>query len=104
MDAPAVFELEIQSFGATRTPVRDVNVVLDFGRAEIEVCGHVPVSVVSNVASEGKSIRRLKISELGLIVCYVGESTKNITPAFCRPLEANDRREVAESGSAARHC
>ena len=43
---------------------RDIDVVLDFGRAEIEVCDYTPESAVTNVMAEDKSHRRLEIGVL----------------------------------------
>ena len=54
MDVPAAFELEIQARGISSIPARNVNVVLDFGRAEIEVCGYAPKYLVTNVVGQDK--------------------------------------------------
>ena len=64
MDIPAAFELGIKAGGITNMAVHDVDVILDFGRAEIEVCDYTPESAVTNVVAEDKSRRQLKIEEL----------------------------------------
>ena len=64
MDIPAVFELGIQVGGRTNLAAHDVDVALDFGRAEIEVCDYTPEPAVTNVVAEDKSHRRLEIEEL----------------------------------------
>ena len=64
MDIPAAFELGIQARGITNLAVHDIDVVLDFGRAEIDVCDYTPEAAVTNVLSEDKSHRRIEIREL----------------------------------------
>lgn len=64
MDIPAAFELGIQAGGITNLAVHDIDVVLDFGRAEIDVCDYTPEAAVTNVLSEDKSHRRIEIKEL----------------------------------------
>ena len=64
MDIPAAFELGIQAGGRTNLAAHDVDVVLDFGGAEIEVCDYTPEPAVTNVVAEDKSHRRLEIEEL----------------------------------------
>ena len=64
MDIPAAFELGIQAGGRTNLAAHDVDVVLDFGRAEIEVCDYTPESAVTNIVAEDKSHRRFEIEEL----------------------------------------
>ena len=64
MDIPAAFELGIQVGCNTNLAARDINVILDFGRAEIHACDYTPKSVVANVLTEDKSHRRIKIKEL----------------------------------------
>ena len=64
MDIPAAFELGIQVGSRTNLAARDIGVILDFGRAEIEVCDYMPEPAVTNVVAEDKSHRRLEIEEL----------------------------------------
>ena len=64
MDIPAAFELGIQVGGRTNLAAHDIDIILDFGRAEIEVCGYTPARTVTNVVAEDKSHRRLEIEEL----------------------------------------
>ena len=64
MDIPAAFELELHVGGFTSLAVHDIDVVLDFGRAEIEVCDYTPEVAVTNVLAEDKSHRRIKIEKL----------------------------------------
>ena len=64
MDIPAAFELGIQVGGSTNLAAHDIDVILDFGRAEIEVCDYTPARAVMNVVAEDKSHRRLEIEEL----------------------------------------
>ena len=64
MDIPAAFELGIQAGGRTNLAARDVDVALDFGRAEIEICDYTPEPAVTNVVAEDRSHRRLEIEEL----------------------------------------
>ena len=64
MDIPAVFELGIQVGGRTNLAARDVDITLNFGRAEIEVCDYTPEPAVKNVVAEDKSHRHLEIEEL----------------------------------------
>ena len=42
----------------------DIDIILDFGRAEIEACDYTPGAVVSNVSAEDKSHRRIQIEAL----------------------------------------
>ena len=64
MDIPAAFELGIQVRGVTNLAAHDIDVILDFGRAEIEVCDYTPEPAVTNIVAEDKSHRRLEIEEL----------------------------------------
>ena len=64
MDIPAVFELGMQVGGRADLEARDIVVVLDFGRAEVEVCDYTPESAVTNFIAEDKSYRRLEIGVL----------------------------------------
>ena len=64
MDIPAVFELGIQVGGRTNLPARDVNITLNFGRAEIEACDYAPKRSATSVISEDKSHRQIQIAEL----------------------------------------
>ena len=64
LDIPAVFEMAIQVGGASNLSARDIDLILDFGRAEIEVCDYMPKSAVTHVVDEDKSYHRLEIAEL----------------------------------------
>lgn len=64
LDIPAVFEMGIQVSGTSNLSARDIDLILDFGKAEIEVCDHMPKSVVTHVVDEDKSYHRLEIAEL----------------------------------------
>ena len=64
MDVPAAFEIGIQVSGTTDLPARNMNVTLDFGRAEIQVCGYTPREAVRKIVNEDKSYRRLEVAEL----------------------------------------
>ena len=64
MDIPAAFELGIQVGGRTDLPARDVNISLNFGRAEIEACDYVPERSATSVIAEDKSHRQIQIEEL----------------------------------------
>ena len=65
MDIPAAFELGIQvGGGSSAVAAHGIDVILDFGRAEIEVCDYTPEPVVTKVVAEDKSHRRLEIEEL----------------------------------------
>ncbi len=64
MDIPAAFELEIHVGSFTNLAVHDIEVILDFGRAEIDVCDYTPETVVTNVLAEDKSHRRIAIEKL----------------------------------------
>ena len=82
MDVAAAFELEIQAGGVSKIPACDINIVLDFGRAEIEACDYAPKPVVTNVVVEGKSHRRFEVSQLGqkeklYIRCLISSPTFN---------------------------
>ena len=65
MDVPAAFELEIKGSGVSNIPVQNMNVVLNFGKAEVESCGHSPKQLVTSVLGEDKSHRRYKIDKFG---------------------------------------
>lgn len=64
MDVPAVFELGIEVDGYSRLPAQDINVTLDFGRAEVQECGYTPKGSVRNFIDEDKSYRRLEVAQL----------------------------------------
>ena len=64
MDVPAVFEIAIQVDGTSDLPARGIDVTLDFGRAEIQVCGYTPRGTVGKIVNEDKSYRRLEVAEL----------------------------------------
>lgn len=64
MDIPAAFELGIQVGSRSSVAAHDIDVILDFGRAEIEVCDYTPELAVTNIVAEDKSHRRLEIEEL----------------------------------------
>ena len=66
MDVPAVFEIAIQVDGTADSdvPARGIDVTLDFGRAEIQVCGYTPRGAVGENVNEDKSYRRLEVAEL----------------------------------------
>ena len=64
LDVPAAFEMEVQVQGSSRFSAHDINVILDFGRAEIEGCGYSPKGAVRTIVEEDKSYRRLEVTEL----------------------------------------
>lgn len=64
MDIPAAFELGIQVGGRTDLPAREVNIILNFGRAEIEACDYAPKRSAASVISEDKSHHQIQIEEL----------------------------------------
>ena len=64
MDVPAVFEMGIEVDGFSSLPARDINVTMDFGRAEVQVCGYAPKGAVRNFINEDKSYRRLEVAQL----------------------------------------
>ena len=65
MDIPAAFEAEITVTGLREAAAaRDLRVILDFGRAEVNICDYMPKSVVTTIVDEDKSYRRLEITEL----------------------------------------
>ena len=64
MDIPAVFEMAIEAGGVSDLPARDLNVILDFGRAEVETCSYSPKKMVRTFVDDDKSYRRLKIEEI----------------------------------------
>ena len=64
MDIPAVFELGMQVGAFADSAARNVDVTLDFGRSEIEVCDYTPTWAVTNVVAEDKSHWSLEIGEL----------------------------------------
>ena len=64
MDIPAAFELGIEVGGFTNLAAYDIDIILDFGRAEIQACDYTPGSVVSSVSEEDKSHRRIQIEVL----------------------------------------
>ena len=64
MDIPAVFELGVQVGGISNLAAHELDIILDFGRAEIDVCGYTPKSAITNVIASDRSHRRLEIAEL----------------------------------------
>ena len=64
MAIPAVFELGIQVGEILKSAAQAFDIILDFGRAEIEVCDYTPKSVIMNVVANDKSHRRIEIAEL----------------------------------------
>ena len=64
MDIPAVFEMGIQTGGVSDLSVSDVDVILDFGRGEIETCDHTPKSAIKNIVAEDKHRRHIVIAEM----------------------------------------
>ena len=64
MDIPAVFELEVQVTGSSDAVVRGAKVILDFGRAEVDVCGYMPKSAVTTVIADDKNYRHFELAEL----------------------------------------
>ena len=64
MDIAAVFELEIQNTSLSGVSAHDFTVILDFGRAEVEVCDYTPKPFVITVAAKDKSYRSLEIVKL----------------------------------------
>ena len=64
MDIPAAFELGIEAGGVTNRAVHNIDVLLNFGRAEIQVCDYSPKSAVADVVSEDKNYHRLTIKKL----------------------------------------
>ena len=64
MAIPAAFELGVQVGGISNIAAQDFDIILDFGRAEIDVCDYTPNSVVTNVVENDKNHRRFGIAEL----------------------------------------
>ena len=64
MDIPAVFEVAIEAGGVSDLPARDVNVILDFGRAEVETCGYSPKTTVRSFVDKDESYRRIEVEEI----------------------------------------
>ena len=64
MDIPAVFEVAIEVGGVSNLPARDLSVILDFGRAEVETCSYSPKKAVRLFVEDDKSYRRLEIEEV----------------------------------------
>lgn len=65
MDISAAFEAEITVTGRRNaTAARDLRVILDFGRAEVDICDYMPRSAITTIVDEDKSYRRLEISKL----------------------------------------
>ena len=64
MDVPAVFEIGVEVGGVSNLPARKLNVILDFGRAEVQVCDFTPKQAIKNFTNDDKSYRRLEIEEL----------------------------------------
>jgi len=62
MSVPAFFELSIQPQLA---PAFGTELILDFGRSEVDVCGYTPMRYVENVETTDKNYRRFKIAQLG---------------------------------------
>ena len=63
LDIPAAFELEIQNTSLSRMSAHDIKVILDFGRAEVDVCGYTPKQSVIVVARD-PSYQSLEIVKL----------------------------------------
>ena len=64
MNVPAVFEIGIKVDGNTTLAARNIDVSLDFGRAEVQDCGYSPMEAVSKFVHDDKSYRRLEVAEL----------------------------------------
>ena len=64
MDIPAVFEIGIQTGGLSDLVASDIDVILDFGRAEIEICDHTPKSAIKNVVAKEKHRLHMVIAEM----------------------------------------
>ena len=65
MDIPEVFEMEVEVISVMNVAVaRDFKVILDFGRAEIDVCDYTPKRAVTKAVAEDKRYWRLEILEL----------------------------------------
>ena len=64
MDVPAVFEIGIVVSSDSILSARNIDVTLDFGRAEVSDCGFSPMESVTNYIQEDKSYRRLEVVEL----------------------------------------
>lgn len=64
MNVPAVLEIGIKVGGNTTLAARNINVSLDFGRAEVQDCGYSPMEAVSKFVHDDKSYRRLEVAEL----------------------------------------
>ena len=64
MDIPAVFEIGLEIGGFSNQPARNLNVMLDFGRAEVEVCGFTPKNAIKTIVNDDRNYRRLEITEL----------------------------------------
>ena len=64
MDIPAAFELGVQVGGISNLAALELDIILDFGRAEIDTCDYTPKSAITNVVASDKSHRRLEIAEL----------------------------------------
>ena len=64
MDVPAVFEIAVEVGGVSNQPARKLNVILDFGRAEVQVCDFTPKQAIRKFIEDDKSYRRLEIEEL----------------------------------------
>lgn len=62
MSVPAFFELSIQP---TFAAVIGAEVIIDFGRAEVDQCGYTPMRYVENVEASDKSYRRFELVQLG---------------------------------------
>ena len=64
MDIPAVFEIGVEIGGFSNQPARNFNVMLDFGRAEVQVCGFTPKHAIKTIVNDDRNYRRLEITEL----------------------------------------
>lgn len=64
MDLPAVFEIGIVVSRHPKLSARNIDITLDFGRAEVNDCGFSPMKSVRKYVQGDKSYRRLEVVEL----------------------------------------
>ena len=62
MDVPGVFELSIR--GDQNSDIHNIQVMMDFGRAEIDHCGYAPKSSVQSIVADDRSYRRIEIDKI----------------------------------------
>ena len=64
MNVPAAFEMGIEVGGTSDLSAEGMHVILDFGRAEVQICGYSLTGAVRDVVRDDKSYRKFEVSQL----------------------------------------